>query len=199
MDGTDWEVIARFQAGDGRALGEIIKRYTPRLERHLMKMFSRMEADVQYDTVQDILQEVWIRVDRYVAILDHTKVFSTWIYTVATNLGRNKYRDLRVERRHIQRMPVYGTTNANDEFEVEDTSHSSRPDIMCEERDLLERLACHLNTEASREQVELLGLRETRGKSYSEMAAQTGVSIGTVKSRLNRARKTAQTYRLRYG
>lgn len=193
MNSTDWELIAQHIAGDKRALAKIIRRYTPLLRAHITPILRQLESDVRSDTVEDVLQDVWIRVDRFAARLDSNRRFNTWIYTVATNLALNIHRD----RRHApERLPVLvaSETGVMDAMDPPDMHSSSRPDLVCENRDTLVNLARYLSKYVSAPNLATLELREIQGYSYDEIARHLQIRPGTVRSRLHRVRSAARQF-----
>lgn len=195
MSPTDWELVAQHIAGDKRALEEIVRRYTPRLRAHLTRYFRLFESDVRHATIEDILQEVWIRVDRFAIRLDPKRVFATWIFTVASNLACNEHRGRRLrpeERLPLRWRPEMGVLEEKD---FPDMRSASRPDVGCENRDTIKKLAHYLNEHIARKYIEALELREVQGYSYAEIAHQLGIKDGTVRSRLHRARLAARQFR----
>ena len=194
VEGTDYELIGLYLSGDKRAFAEIVRRYTPRLRAHLARALRQLEPDVRHATTEDILQEVWLRVMRFATKLNPQHKFSTWIFTVATNLARNEHRN---RKRRAGRIPILVETVAEtiEELEVADTRPQSRPDVLCEGRDTLAKLAQYLQQHTSRNNLLALELREGLGYSYTEIAEYIGAPIGTVKSRISRARRVARRFR----
>lgn len=194
MEGTDYELIALHIAGDKRALEEIVRRYTPRLRPHLERVLWQLESDDRRATIEDVLQEVWLRVVRYAIRLNPQHKFSTWIFTVATRLALNEHRN---RRRRAGRIPmlVDPETGVPEEMDIVDNHSQSRPDVVCEGRDTLEKLAQYLKQHCGRINLVVLELREVHGYSYAEIAQRVGVPVGTVKSRLGRARQVARRFR----
>jgi RNA polymerase sigma-70 factor (ECF subfamily) len=173
------QIISRHLAGDERAFGEIILLYRTRLINFIYRMIGDRER------AEDLVQEAFIRVHRHLHRFDSTKKFSTWAYTIASNLAKN-------ELRNRSRSPLvyYQSSRVQDDedqrpLQFEDSR--TRPDEMYANRHLkslvdstVDRLSPHHR--------EVFVLRELQGKSYEEIAAITHCNLGTVKSRLNRAR-----------
>ncbi len=199
MIGTDNEVVARYIAGDrDAALGEIMRRYASRLQPTLLQMFHTFEPDIRHELVQDILQETWIRAANHMASFDPSCKFSTWLFTIATNLARNELRNHRRRSQVVMRFPMQHGDDAT-AFDAPDTRHGSQPDIVVETDDLLERVARYLNDNAPDDYLVVLQLRELDGASYALIAQRAGIPVGTVKSRLNRIRAKARYFVEQYG
>ncbi len=178
-DLPDNELVARFLEGNGLAFPELVRRYQSRL----MNFIYRTIGD--RDRAEDLVQETFIRVYRHLHRFDQSKKFSTWIYTIASNLAKNELRN-----RSRNPLVLFQTIKKNWEadhrpLQWEDPSH--RPDDLFRKRhlrDMVERAVEQL-PEHHRA---VFVLREMEGKTYEEISEITGVNLGTVKSRLNRAR-----------
>jgi RNA polymerase sigma-70 factor (ECF subfamily) len=172
-------LIEAHLAGDPRAFGLIVARYQVRLLNFVYRMIGDRER------AEDLVQEAFLRVHRHLDRFDRSRKFSTWVYTIASNLAKN-------ELRNRSRNPLVLFQAIKAKFEDEDRplqfeDTQSRPDDLFRKRHLREmveqsvgRLPVHHR--------EVFVLRELEGKSYEEIAEITGVNLGTVKSRLNRAR-----------
>jgi RNA polymerase sigma-70 factor (ECF subfamily) len=190
---TDWEVLSQYLAGDRKAFEELVRRYEPRLRNHLGRLFRQLEPDERHETVSDVLQEVWLRLYRHAANGDPTRKFSTWIYTIASNLAHNEHRNRK--KRASTRVPLVRSTPSAPQQEMEPAApDKDRPDIQCENRDLLEQLAEWLADNTSDDNAVALQMREVEGLSYDEIAKQLRIPVGTVKSRLSRGREAARRF-----
>src|SRR5512143_643415 len=175
----DAQVVQRHLNGDAQAFGMLVDRYQGRL----LSFVNRTIGD--RERAEDLVQEVFIRVFRHLHRFDQTKKFSTWIYTIASNLAKNELRNR--SRNPLVLFQAIRKNWQEDDRPLQFEDHSSRPDDLYRKR--------HLRTlvEASVEQLpehhrQVFVLRELEGKSYEEIAEITSCNLGTVKSRLNRAR-----------
>ena len=173
------ELVAAHLAGDARAFQELVLRYRSRLINFVGRMIGDRER------AEDLVQEAFIRAHRHLHRFDPTKKFSTWIYTIASNLAKN-------ELRNRGRSPlVYGDTlrtpggDGLRPLQFEDPT--TRPDAMYASRHLRELVDVTV-AGLSPHHREVFVLRELEGRSYEEIATLTRCNLGTVKSRLNRAR-----------
>jgi RNA polymerase sigma-70 factor (ECF subfamily) len=173
------ELVAAHLAGDARAFQELVLRYRSRLINFVGRMIGDRER------AEDLVQEAFIRAHRHLHRFDPTKKFSTWIYTIASNLAKN-------ELRNRGRSPlVYGDTlrtpggDGLRPLQFEDPT--TRPDAMYASRHLRELVDVTV-AGLSPHHREVFVLRELEGRSYEEIATLTRCNPGTVKSRLNRAR-----------
>ena len=175
----DSSLVASFLAGEKRAFTELVSRYHVRLLNFIYRTIG------DRDRAEDLVQETFIRVYRHLHRFDQTKKFSTWLYTIAGNLAKNELRN-RSRNPLVLFQAIKGTWDAdNRPLEWEDNTY--RPDDLYRKR--------HLKETTDRAVAELpdhhrivFVLRELEGKTYEEIADITGVNLGTVKSRLNRAR-----------
>jgi RNA polymerase sigma factor (sigma-70 family) len=83
----DADVVASFLGGEERAFQELVSRYQTRLLNFIYRTISDREK------AEDLVQEVFIRVYRHIGRFDRSKKFSTWIYTIASNLAKNELRN----------------------------------------------------------------------------------------------------------
>ena len=176
---SDSMVVQRFLEGESRAFGELVDRYDKRLLNFVYRTIGDRER------AQDLVQETFVRVYRHLHRFDQTKKFSTWIYTIAGNLAKNELRN-----RSRNPLVLFQTIKKNWEadhrpLEWEDTK--LRPDDLFRKRHLREMVEKAVDELPEHHRIVFV-LRELEGKTYEEIAEITGCNLGTVKSRLNRAR-----------
>jgi RNA polymerase sigma-70 factor (ECF subfamily) len=175
----DAAVVGVFLAGDERAFQELVERYETRLLNFVYRTIGDREK------AEDLVQEVFIRVYRHLHRFDRTKKFSTWAYTIASNLAKN-------ELRNRSRNPLVLFQAIKRNWEDEDRplqfeDPASRPDDLYRKRHL-RALVEESVARLPEHHRQVFVLRELEGKSYEEIAEITECNLGTVKSRLNRAR-----------
>ncbi|MCU0620726.1 MAG: sigma-70 family RNA polymerase sigma factor, partial [Gemmatimonadales bacterium] len=168
------DLVTRHLGGDERAFGELVTRYRNRLLNFIYRMIGDRER------AEDLVQEAFIRVHRHLHRFDRTKKFSTWVYTIASNLAKN-------ELRNRSRSPLVfyessRATHDDDARPLEFEDRGNRPDDLFHNRHLkslvdatVERLSPHHR--------QVFVLRELEGRSYEEIAEITHCNLGTVKSR----------------
>ena len=175
----DSQVVRAFLDGDGRAFTELVRRYQTRLLNFIYRTIGDRER------AEDLVQEVFVRVHRHLHRFDQAKKFSTWIYTIASNLAKN-------ELRNRSRNPLVLFQAIRKQWEADHRplqfeDSSTRPDDMFRKRHLREMVEWSVAQLPEHHRVVFV-LRELEGKSYEEIAEIAGCNLGTVKSRLNRAR-----------
>jgi RNA polymerase sigma-70 factor (ECF subfamily) len=175
----DSQVVAAYLAGNRRAFTELVERYQKRLLSFVYRTIGDRERG------EDLVQEVFIRVHRHLHRFDQSKKFSTWIYTIASNLAKNELRN-----RSRSPLVLFQTIKKNWEadhrpLQFEDEHY--RPDDLYRKRHLRE-LVERAVSQLPEHHRTVFVLRELEGKTYEEIAEITACNLGTVKSRLNRAR-----------
>ena len=169
-DDTD-ALILRSVSGDEVAFRELVRQFDPRLRYYVRKLVR------DHDGADDIMQEVWIAIYRKLGGLKSPKAFTVWAYRIARNFS---LKELRRQTRH-----------ATVEF-IDDESHEApaeRADDDGEERIEVLNKALEMLKPAFRE---ILTLRYLEEMSYEDISRVTGLSDGTVKSRLHYARQALQ-------
>lgn len=175
----DPQLAAATLAGESRAFTVLADRYHGRLVNFIHRMIG------DRDRAEDLVQETFVRVHKHLHRYDQNRKFSTWAYTIAGNLAKNELRN-----RSRSPMVLFQTLKKNwDEdhrpLEWEDPRY--RPDDLFRKRDLRAKVEEVVGGLPDHHRAVFV-LRELEGKSYEEIAEITGVNLGTVKSRLNRAR-----------
>ena len=173
---TDEELIIAFQRGDRDSFNYLVNRYKDKLTNFIYRFTS--DIDSAQDLAQDTLLKVYINKDSYREIAK----FSTWIYTIASNLAKT-------ELRKIKRRQTYSESDLSTDdrkfvmhqpdqasFEdIEDTSVSGA---------ILEKSLMELDDEFKN----IIILRDIQELSYDEISKILKIPLGTVKSRINRGR-----------
>lgn len=181
---VDAELVARVQRGDQRAFEMLVVKYQRRIER----LLARMVRDV--DLVEDIAQEAFIRAYRALPGFRGESAFYTWLYRIAVNTAKKAMIGL-------QRDPVMteaamaGAGDDDDEsprFERE-LSDEETPESVLATRQVAETVNAAVEG-LSEDLRQAITLREIEGLSYEEIAELMQCPIGTVRSRIYRARET---------
>ena len=175
----DSGVVARYLEGDHSAFAELVERYQTRLLNFIYRTTGDRER------AEDLVQETFIRVYRHLHRFDQTKKFSTWIYTIASNLAKNELRNR--SRNPLVLFQALRRTWDADQRPLEWEDNTYRPDDLFRKRHLRRTVEAAV-AELPEHHRTVFVLREVEGKTYEEIAEITGCNLGTVKSRLNRAR-----------
>jgi RNA polymerase sigma-70 factor, ECF subfamily len=168
--GSDEDLMVRVQAGDSQALTALIDRWRGPLYAFLWRRAG--------DGADDLFQESWIRVARARDRFDRSRRFSTWLFQIANNLCRDRWRRLDARRRAFDAL--------RDETLATGRSAADPPALPAD-AELTRRL------EALPERLrEVLVLRYYQDQSEAEIAEILGIPRGTVKSRLHAAVRAAR-------
>ena len=184
---SNHDLILRCQVGlrpDRAAFAELLRRHQTQVDRVLYHLAP------DWSDRADLAQEVWIRVYRNIGRLQEPTKFRGWLSRIATNLF---YDELRKRKRVASPLSLDAPRSLEDgEMDWEIAGDTPSPDEQMTTREFYEQLreAIADLPEAFRTTIIL---REIEGLSYEEIAELTGVSLGTVKSRIARARSRLQT------
>jgi RNA polymerase sigma factor (sigma-70 family) len=184
---SNYDLILQCQTGlrPGKSVfAELIRRY----QSHVEKVLYHLAPD--WSDRADLSQEVWIRVYRNINRLQEPEKFRGWLSRIATNLF---YDELRKRKRVSPPLSLDAPLNLEDgEMSWDIASDDPRPDDELATQEFYEKLR-----EAIADLPEVfrttIVLREIEGMAYEEIAELTGVSLGTVKSRIARARQRLQS------
>lgn len=171
-------LVARSQRGDLDAFDALVRAY----ERPVYNLAYRMTGN--YDDANDVASEAFMRVFSAIPRFRGESAFATWLYRIVTNV----FLDERKRRR------AHPQVSLEDEFEVEGANLQRQvedaapgPNAIAEEQErrrILDRAIQRLPDF----QREMITMYHILNMSYEDIAEVTGAPIGTVKSRLNRAR-----------
>ncbi len=176
-DVSDWDLVARARDGDMAAFTALVRRY----EAPLVHFCARMVGSV--DDAQDIAQDSFIRVYRYLDRLRPEAKFSTVLFGIARNLTLNFLRD---SGRRGRGNTVSLTRDDDTEQSIVDDG--ARPDERARLGEIERTIEKALNL-ISAEHREVLVLREIQGMDYETIGEVINCPAGTVKSRIARARE----------
>lgn len=184
-DLDDVELILLCQQGNQRAFDILIKRH----QRLITGLVYKMAPD--WDNQADLTQEVFIRMWRNIKSLKNPRAFKTWLNQIAKNLF---YDELRKRPRQL-RLVSMDEPLGNDEQEegaTRDIADSAAGPAEIAERKELETVVQDAMNQLPEHFREAIVLREVEQMSYEEIATLTRTELGTVKSRIARARNKVQ-------
>ncbi|WP_313298373.1 RNA polymerase sigma factor RpoE [Diaphorobacter sp.] len=179
---TDQQLVERTLAGDQRAFELLVIKYQRRIER----LIGRMVRDT--DLIPDIAQETFLRAYRALHQFRGDAQFYTWLYRIAVNTAKKALVDLK-------RNPIITETafrSGDDEDETSSNAFELTTDETPETVLAAQEIAAAVNSamEALPEDLrQAVTLREIEGLSYDEIAEAMNCPIGTVRSRIFRARE----------
>ncbi len=179
----DAELVGRFNAGDEKAFVEIMARYREKIYSVALALL-RNRADAE-----EIVQDTFIRAHRGLARFRGDSSLATWLHRVAVNLSRNRYWYNFRRRRHAMlsmdsALNDQGTNTFADLISTETPSPVGEA-VTTEFTALV--TSCMEQLDARHR--EILTLRNLRDCPYEEIARALGLNVGTVKSRIARARE----------
>jgi RNA polymerase sigma-70 factor, ECF subfamily len=178
---ADTLLVERVKLGDVRAFEMLVVKYQRRIER----LIGRMVRDT--DLVQDIAQETFIRAYRALPQFRGESAFYTWLYRIAVNSAKKALMDMK-------RDPLVSEAALRSDDDGEETSraeselsHGETPEALLASKEIA--AAVNSAIEALSEDLrQAITLREIEGLSYEEIAEAMNCPIGTVRSRIFRAR-----------
>jgi RNA polymerase sigma-70 factor (ECF subfamily) len=174
---TDEQLVAAYLEGDQKAFEELVERYKNRIYNLAYRMLGNAED------AYDLVQEVFLLLVRKLPSFRGESRFSTWLYRVALNAcydrarkGRNH---LSLQESPGEDLPELGETLADDRA-VSPEENMERAEIRSRVQEAISKLPPKFR--------QVVVLHDIQGYDYREVAEILGISLGTVKSRLNRAR-----------
>lgn len=176
----DHELVLRAQRGDKRAFGLLVDKY----QRKLARLLSRMIRD--QTEIEDVVQESFIKAYRALPNFRGDSAFYTWLYRIGINTAKNYLVSM-------GRRPTVSTDIEIEDAENFDSGDELRTTETPESSMMTKQIAQTVNDTVAALPEELrtaITLREIEGLSYEEIATIMGCPIGTVRSRIFRARET---------
>ena len=179
VGGREASLIQRCAARDEDACSELVSEH----QRMVYQLSLNLLGD--HNEALDLSQEVFLRVFRTIHTFRGHAALRTWIYRIVINQARNRQRWWR--RRHwAQRVSL--DDHIRNHGELPEAGNGGSPDRVLGQKQLAERIRIALER-LPFDQKTALVLREIDGLSYEEIGFSLGVAVGTVKSRLARARE----------
>lgn len=177
IGGREASLVHRCATGDETACAELVSEH----QRMVVQLAINLLGD--RDEALDLSQEVFLRVFRTIHRFRGQSTLRTWIYRIAVNQARNRHRFWR--RRHrADQVSLDAHVAAHGDL----SGSEAGPDRVLAQKELASRLQ-HALDHLPFDQRTAIVLREIDGLSYNEIAYSLGLAIGTVKSRLTRARR----------
>ncbi len=176
------ELVVLSQQDDLKALEELIRR----VQKNVFASFSYLSQ--KDENVSDLTQEALLRVAKNICSLKNPKLFKSWLNQIVTNLF---YDELRKTQRRPDTVSLDEETNEAPPIKFQLLDKKCKPHEKCISSELEKLIRSAIIALPEQFRVVIV-LRELQGLSYEEIAAATHSSIGTVKSRIARARGKLQ-------
>jgi len=182
-DDADLLLVERAKRGDTKAFEMLVIKYQRRIER----LIARMVRDV--DLVQDIAQESFIRAYRAMPQFRGESAFYTWLYRIAVNTAKKALVDLKRDPLVTESARASANDDDDETSRVErELTDGETPEAVLASKEIAQ--AVNAAIEALSEDLrQAITLREIEGLSYEEIAELMNCPIGTVRSRIFRARE----------
>jgi len=168
---SDEELITTFQSGDHNVYRFLVERHQERIRNLLFSIFH------DRDFIDDLAQEVFIKAYQALPRFRFEASFYTWLYRIAVNKSRDELR-----KKKLRRFFSFQTLDEGIEKEV-----NVRLSVAPEDRDTQELVALGLQSLPEKFRTAVV-LKDIDGLSYEEIAEVMQCELGTVKSRISRAR-----------
>lgn len=170
---SEQELIERVKRGEVECFRTLFEKYGQRLFNVVLHLVG------DYEEANDVVQEAFVKAYQAINTFRSQSRFYTWLYRIGVNQARD----------HLRRRKSQPSTVPLEDLGTEDSVSAPNRD---RRRQAVDRILASLTPDAR----EIMLLREAEGFSYEEIAEILGISPGTVKSRLARARADV---RLRFG
>jgi RNA polymerase sigma-70 factor, ECF subfamily len=184
MNATDADtaLVNRVKAGDVKAFEMLVVKYQRRIER----LIGRMVRDV--DLVPDIAQETFIRAYRAIPQFRGESAFYTWLYRIAVNTAKKALMELKRDPT-VSESSLAARDDDDETSRVEnELSDGETPDAVLASKQVAAVVNAAMQA-LSEDLRQAITLREIEGLSYEEIAEMMDCPIGTVRSRIFRARE----------
>ncbi|MSU70307.1 MAG: sigma-70 family RNA polymerase sigma factor [Opitutaceae bacterium] len=179
----DRMLVDRFKSGDQSAFDEMVSRYWERIYA-MVNQLLRNQQDAE-----EVTQDAFIRAHRGLVNFRGDSAFSTWLYQIATNLARNRYWYW-WRRKRDKSVSFDAPLSAENDTTLAEIipTELETPEDATVTKELITSIAAGMEKLNAKHR-EILILRNIKNLSYEEIAAILSISVGTVKSRIARARE----------
>ena len=176
---SDEQLMLLFQGGDEKAYIELVNRYKDKLINFIFNYLGDFELS------EDVVQETMIKLYQKKHYYKEIAKFSTWLYTIAKNLANTEL------RKRKQRKTTLLSQFSKDDKTYELPSNDPEPGQEIQ-TDIVNKIIKNAVDQLSEKFKIVIILRDIQGLSYEDISEIINVPIGTVKSRINRARLQLQ-------
>lgn len=178
---SDLVLVERANAGDQRAYGLLVLKY----QRRIQRLIGRMVRDV--DLVEDIAQETFIRAYRALHQFRGDAQFYTWLYRIAVNTAKKALLELKRDPT-VSESFLAGADDDETSWQKNEPTSDETPESVLAAKEIAAVVNAAMDALPD-DLRQAIALREIEGLSYEEIAAAMDCPIGTVRSRIFRARE----------
>ena len=176
---SDEQLMSLFQGGDENAYIELVNRYKDKLINFIFNYLGDLESS------EDVVQETMIKLYQKKHYYKEIAKFSTWLYTIAKNLANTELR----KRKQRKTTLLSQFSKVDKTYELPSLDPEPGQEI---QTDIVNKIIRNAVDQLSEKFRIVIVLRDIQGLSYEDISAIINVPIGTVKSRINRARLQLQ-------
>jgi len=176
---VDADLVARVQRGDKRAFDLLVLKY----QRKILRLLSRMIRDPA--ELEDVAQEAFIKAYRALPKFRGDSAFYTWLYRIAINAARNWQA---ANSKRLVNLSARESTEGETFSQIDTLSDIATPESMLTSREIVEAVNAAIEDLPADLRTAIV-LREIEGMRYEDIAQTMGCPIGTVRSRIFRARE----------
>lgn len=176
---TTVELVRSFKEGDIQAFNRLVLIYQTRIYNMALNYVKNAEE------AKDLTQDIFVNVYRAIPTLREESKFQAWLYKIAVNKCRNRYNKL-------NRRGFFQNQSLDDDNSTIQLKGEQEPERTLEKEDIVKRVRSSIDSLKKSER-DILILRDLQGLSYEEIGTILETPLGTVKSKLNRARASLKT------
>jgi RNA polymerase sigma-70 factor (ECF subfamily) len=181
-EASDRELLDRYRAGDETAFDDLVLRHQQRAFNIAFQVLH------DHEDATEVAQDAFVRIYRSIDGFRGECEFTTWLYQIVVNLSRNKHRWWKRRGRQASVSLDTPVETADGEVPLQIAGNTDPPDVQTVKAEFVELLGRRMH-ELPRKFREVLVLRNVDNLSYEEIAQVLDCSVGTVKSRIARARE----------
>lgn len=176
---TTAELVRSFKEGDIQAFNRLVLIYQTRIYNMALNYVKNAEE------AKDLTQDIFVNIYRAIPTLREESKFQAWLYKIAVNKCRNRYNKL-------NRRGFFRNQSLDDDNSTIQLKGEQEPERNLEKEDIVKRVRSGIDALKKSER-DILILRDLQGLSYEEIGTILEMPLGTVKSKLNRARASLKT------
>ncbi len=182
----DHELVSMSQSGDHDAYEELVKKH----QKKMLNITYRMLGN--YEEACEIVQDAFVSAYKNIRNFKGTARFSTWLYAIVMNLSKNRLKQIN-SRSKFEQLSIHNPVATDTgTLTVDPPSHNPSALDLLEKKDIQQSIQKCINS-LDEEFRAVLVLRDIQGFSYNEISDLLSITLGTVKSRLFRARDNMKT------